>query len=77
MTVSYRKLCNEVFALIFVEDHIFFCCGSDKKVDVDLFVIFICKCDFVVIGDAGISFRLLVFIAFFVVVILVMNRIIE
>jgi hypothetical protein len=52
MTVSDRKLGDEIFASILVDNQIFFSGGPHKEIDIDLFIIFISEGDFVIIGNA-------------------------
>lgn len=76
MAVGYGELGNQIFAAIFIENEVFLSGGSCKEIDFDLFVVFVGEGYFVVIGDAGIGFGLFVLVSFFVVVILIMNRVV-
>ena len=77
MAIFDWKLSNKIFTPIFVQNKIFLSGGSDKQININLFIIFISKSDLIIVGYARIGLRLLVFIPFFIMVFLIMNRIIE
>lgn len=90
MAVNDGELCDQVLALVLVEDHVFLSGASNKKVRVSFFrfVAFLILLSFVllvgleqaesvIISNAGISHILFVFITFLVLVVFVMQRVIQ
>jgi hypothetical protein len=77
VAVDDGKLGDEIFAFVFIEDQIFFCGGSCEEIDFDLLLVFVGEGDLVVVGDAGVGLGLFVLVAFFVVVVLVVDGVVE
>ena len=77
MAVSDRKLRNKISTPILVQHHIFFCGCANEQIHLSLFVSLIRYIDPVIVGNTGVGLRLLVLVAFPVVILLVMDGVIE
>ena len=77
MAVNDRKLGHKILTLVLIQDHILLSSSPNKQVNINLFLILISECDFVIISNTRICLRLLMFIAFFVVMLFIMNGVIE
>jgi hypothetical protein len=77
MAVSDRKFSDKLFALVLINYHVLFNSTADEQIIFDNFIVFICRHDFIIISNAVIRIRLFMLIAFFVMIVFIVHRIIE